>query len=1160
MSFLETVRRARAHLEEQGRVSQRALKREFDLEDETLEELVEELVDIQRVATREGRALVWCGGSRQVAGSGLPTLDSGSAASEPRHSAPDISFAGAPSARRAYTPRHLADKVLQSKSALEGERKQVTVLFADVKGSMDLAEQVDPEEWHGILDRFFQILSDGVHRFEGTVNQYTGDGIMALFGAPVAHEDHPRRACYAALHLLDGLRSYANELRLRRGLSFSTRIGINSGEVIVGKIGDDLRMDYTAQGHTVGLAARMEQIAEPGKVYLTAHTAAQIHGYFALADLGKMEVRGVHGAIHVYELQGLGQMHTRLDVSRSRGFSRFVGRADEMYVLESALVRAREGHAQVVGIVGEAGLGKSRLCYEFLERCRGRGLMTYETAGVAHGIAIPFLPVLRLFRAFYGITEQDSDATARERIAGRMLLLDERMRESLSLLFDFMGVPDPESPSPRIDPEARQRQMFDIVRRVIQARGQKETTVTLLEDLHWFDGGSTAFLEPMLEAVVGTRALVLLNFRPEYQAPWMGRSYFHQLPLTPLGSEAIRELLDALLGNDPSIAGLAEAIHARTEGNPFFTEEVVRDLIESGKLQGSKGAYRLVTQVDTLDVPNSVHALLAARIDRLAAREKDVLQTAAVIGREFDEPTLAAVVEQDAPQLREALQTLKETEFVYEQSLYPVAEYLFKHPLTQEVALASQLQERRRRLHAAVARVIEAAHGHDLDEQAALLAHHWEASADLTQAVRWHRRAAEWAGANDPLEGFRHWHKVRDLGGSLSDAESQGSRLLACRNILAGGTWRLGMSEAEMNGILEEGRSLARELDRPAATAPMLVGVAAHFVVLGRAETALEIITEGVSMINDDMNVGEVVAIETGRAYALLIAGRLPQARAALGRIIGLSGGDPQAGREVVGYSPLIWAEGLMSTTLAQLGRFPECWPHAERAIRLARECHAQENLGWALGAVALNAYLAGGTSCVPVSDIGRACVEGLEIADAVGSRYSQLVASLMLATAHFVDGDYGACEERISGTLEQARAAGTALDWQGWYLAVFADSCLARSDAGAAVERAREAIDVADAGGARYHAALARAALADALVHARAPADETTNVIAEARKLVGQSGGSSLLPRLREAEARLAGRDDREILLAGLRDAAGMYRAAGAPDPAVRLDREAAG
>src|SRR6185436_12981387 len=301
-----------------------------------------------------------------------------------------------------------------------------------------------------------------------------------------------------------------------------------------------------------------------------------------------------------------------------------------------------------------------------------------------------------------------------------------------------------------------------------------------------------------------------------------GRSSYQQLPLAPLGADAIRELLAALLGNDPSTAGLAAAIHARTAGNPFFTEEVVQTLIESGKLQGGKGAYRLVTPVEKLEVPSSVHALLAARIDRLAERDKDVLQTAAVIGREFDEPTLAAVVERDAPQLREALQTLKDAEFVYEQALFPVAEYLFKHPLTQEVALASQLQEKRRRLHAAVARVIEAAHAGDLDQQSALLAHHWEQAADLAQAVRWHRRTAEWASTRDPIEGLRHWRKVRELGRSLADDEAKDSRLRACSVILAGGSWRLGMSEDDARGCLDEGRSLAQELGRPSAMAVAL--------------------------------------------------------------------------------------------------------------------------------------------------------------------------------------------------------------------------------------------------------------------------------------------------------------------------------------------------
>jgi len=1074
-----------------------------------------------------------------------------------RGASPSLNSSSRPAGNLAVfpdAPTHLARKILASKAQLEGERKQVTVLFADVKGSMDLAEQLDPEQWSAIMKRFFAILSEGVERFEGYVDKFTGDGVMALFGAPIAHEDHARRACYAALHLQEGLRTYANELRLTRGLNFSVRQGINSGAVIVGKIGDDLRMDYTAQGHTVGLASRMEQIAEPGKVYVTAHTAADLQGYFALADLGKLEIKGVSEAMHVYELQGLGQMHTRMDVSRSRGFSRFVGRGGEMQVLEAALARARDGQAQVIGIVGEAGLGKSRLCFEFLERCRARGLMTYETTGVAHGKAIPLLPVLRLFRAFFGISEQDSATTARERIAGRLLLLDERLRESLPLIFEFMGVPDPENPAPRMDAEARQRQMFDMVRRVLQARGQKETSVTLLEDLHWFDDASAAFLDPLIDANAGTRSLILLNYRPEYQAPWMGKSCYHQLPLAPLGPEAIREMLAALLGSDSSTVGLADAIHARTAGNPFFTEEVVQSLIESGKLQGSRGAYRLVTPVDRLAVPSSVHGVLAARIDRLAAREKDVLQTAAVIGREFDEPTLAAVVEQDAPQLREALQRLKDSEFVYEQSLFPVAEYQFKHPLTQEVALASQLSERRRRLHAAVARVIEAAHPEGPGEHAALLAHHWEEAADPRQAVRWHRHAAEWATIRDPAAGVRHWRKVREQGRALDDAEGKASRLRACCAIVTGGGWRLGMSEDEVQECLDEARALAQELGHPEAIAAPLAGYAAMLTVQGRNAEAIEIVDEARGMLSDDMDASARLFVEGVGSFTELVAGRVRVALETCGRMAQRAGGDPQFGRGLTGFSPLIWAEMQSAWALAWAGRFDECWARTDRALRMAREHGDKETLCWTLGQNACCAYLARGPSGTPVKDLRIAALEAVEIAEAVGSPYSQITASSWLAVALLVRGDIEASEEQFTHALAQARSAGTSLDWHGIYLAAWADAGLARGDAEAAITRAREGIEWADAAGARFQAALARTVLADALEGAGVPAHEIAPVLAQAHALVRETGGDSLLPRLREVEARLAGRDDPTILEAGLREAEAMYRAMGAPDPADRL------
>ena len=548
---------------------------------------------------------------------------------------------------RSYTPRHLAEKILNSRSALEGERKQVTVLFADVKGSMELAEQLDPEQWHTILDRFFAILTEGVHRFEGTVNQYTGDGIMALFGAPIAHEDHAQRACFAALHARDELKLWADELRLSHGIDFAARMGINSGAVVVGKIGDDLRMDYTAQGHTVGLAQRMEQVATAHTICLSENTAKGVAGYVTLRDLGPTKIKGATEPVRVFELEGVSTLRTRLDVARARGLTRFVGRDAEMNVLETALARARAGNGQVIGVVAEAGTGKSRLCYEFAEHCRAAGMRVIEGRCAAHGRNVPLLPILQIFRHYYGITEQDSDRSAREKLAGHLLLLDDGYREVLPVLFEFFGVPDPDRPVPHIDPDLKQRQLFGVLRKLVQHGA--EDTVALIEDLHWIDGASAAWLEQWVDAIAGTRFVLIVNFRPEFEATWVRRSYYQQLPLAPLSTQAVHQILAGLLGSDPSITGLADTIHARTGGNPFFTEEVVQALIESGKLHGSAGEYRLTAPVETLDVPASVQAVLAARIDRLAERDKQVLQTAAVIGKEFGEPVLMQVLANVAP-------------------------------------------------------------------------------------------------------------------------------------------------------------------------------------------------------------------------------------------------------------------------------------------------------------------------------------------------------------------------------------------------------------------------------------------------------------------------------------------------------------------------------
>ncbi len=660
---------------------------------------------------------------------------------------------GAPSRPdlRASVPQHLAEKILRSKSALEGERKQVTILFADVSGSMALADQVEVEDWHHILNDFFVLLSHGVHRFEGTVAQYAGDGIMAIFGAPIAHEDHAQRACYAALTIIEEMSTFADDVRRRHGLNFSVRIGINSGEVIVGAIGDDLRMDYTAQGNTVGLAARVEALAAPGSAYMTENTAALVRGYLALADLGEFSLKNVRDPMRIWRLEGVGTAKSRLDLSRARGLSRFVGRRSEIAKLEDALAKAKRGERQVIGVIGEAGAGKSRLCFEFMERARREGIANYEAHCVPHGNMIPFLPALELLRAYTGLTERDDARTQREKVAGRVVLLNPAMAETLPLVFDFMGIADPAHPPPALEPEVRTRVLFEHLKLLLDAVASVNPSVVLWDDLHWIDGGSDGFLAEYIELTAGMPVLVLANSRPGYRAAWMDEPYYTEVAVGPLRDDEIRELIGERLGSDASVADLSNRIAERTGGNPFFIEEVVRGLAESGALWGDPGRYVLVNPNAELAIPPTVQAVLAGRMDKLAEHDKNLLQTAAVIGKRFELDLLKKVSGARDEVLAAGLDRLSEGGFVGVVESYPHDVYAFQHPLTQEVAYRTQLGETRAALHRRVAEELDqvCTCGDGRDDTAALLAHHWEGAGDMLQAVSWRKKAAEWAAARD---------------------------------------------------------------------------------------------------------------------------------------------------------------------------------------------------------------------------------------------------------------------------------------------------------------------------------------------------------------------------------------------------------------------------
>lgn len=1061
---------------------------------------------------------------------------------------------------RDYTPKHLADKILQSKSALEGERKQVTVLFADIKGSMELAERLDPEEWHEILDRFFAILTDGVHRFEGTVNQYTGDGIMALFGAPIAHEDHAQRACYAALHLRETAREYANAVRARHGVPFGVRLGLNSGAVVVGKIGDDLRMDYTAQGHTVGLAQRMEALAESGHICLSEFTHQLVEGYFDVEDLGPTKVKGVSEEIRIFDLNGVGAFRTRLDRSRAMGLSRFVGRDDDIAVLESALQRAISGEGQVVGVVADAGTGKSRLCSEFLDTCRTRGMTILEGRGVSHGASIPMLPMLELWRAFYEIGEQDSPETARAKIAGRLLLLDESFRESLPLLFDLLGISDPANPSPAMDAELRQKKLHGLVKRILHDPGfSTASRVILLEDLHWFDAASDSFLETFIESVPAGRDLWLVNFRPEYQAGWLQRSYYHHLPLQPLGQDAIRELLSDHLGDDPSIASLPESIHERTKGNPFFIEEVVQSLVENGHLTGSHGDYQLTTPIESLDVPPTVQALLAARMDRLSEREKQVLHTASIIGKVFSEELLSEVIANvsslDESKLSESLSALVKAEFLFEASLYPKLEYSFKHPLTQEVALGSQLKERKVKVHAAVAEALEGAGG-NLDERSAEIAQHWAEAEESGRAAGWYRRAAMWAGLSDPRESLKHWRNVRELLSKVENSTERDEVLLeACNEILSLG-WRMGGSEEEAAAVFEEGRALTENLDDTSALALMIgrYGLARYSIAGSGADYARY--GEEAALLaqhGDDPDVR--AAVTTFPAFGYWSAGDGRRALEWSEKVLEGVGSDLVVGKKLVGYSPIIGMYHVRTQSFILQGRIQDAWDHAHEGLRVAEELDEMEVLTWIIWALGTTYYSRGGEA-FPL-ELGRRC---LEIAEQLDNESSRMLAHGVLGYGHLTKRDYAAARDSFLESIRVVHEIGSQRAMHPWVLALLAEAELALGATEKALAAAREGIPLAATGGCQQFELEAQLALIAALITSDAPAhqEEIETAFVRINSLVKSSGNRAVAPRIMEMRGRLAAvlndtTASREFLI----EAVEQYDKIGADGHAARLREE---
>ena len=826
MDFVAVLDQVITLLRQRGRLTYRTLKRQFELDDAALEDLKEELIYGQRLAADEDeRVLVWMGDTA------APTPPASG-----RATAVDTSQGRAP---LTYTPPYLAEKILTSRSALEGERKQVTVLFADLKGSMELLADRDPEEARQLLDPVLERMMVAVHRYEGTVNQVMGDGIMALFGAPLAHEDHAVRACYAALAMQAAVQQYAAEVQRTHGVPLQMRVGLNAGEVVVRAIGNDLHMDYSAIGQTTHLAARMEQMAMPGSILITPAVLGLAEGYVQVRSLGPMPVKGLDVPVEVFELVGASGIRRRLQAAAVRGLTRFVGRDTELAALGQALERAGAGQGQVVAVVGEAGVGKSRLVYECVRSPRTQGWLVLESASVSYGKATPYFPVIDLLKRYVHVEDADEPRTVRARVTGQVLTLDETLQETIpALLWLLDALPD-DSPFRTLDPPQRRQRLLDALRRVLLRESQVQPLLLVFEDLHWIDTETQALLDRLVDSLPTARILLLVNYRPEYQHGWSNKTSYTQLRLDPLPPASADEVLQALLGDDPSLAPLKSLLIARTEGNPFFLEESVRALVETGVLVGERGAYRLEHALQSLQVPATVQAVLAARIDRLQPEEKRLLQTAAVIGMEVPLPLLQAIAEAPEESLQRSLAQLQATEFLYETRLFPEHEYTFKHALTHEVAYGSLLLERRRVLHARIVQALEVLAGDRVAEQVERLAHHALRGEVWDKALAYCRQAGEKVIARSAYrEAVEYFEQALGALPHLPETRDTREQAIDLRLALRTALWPSG-DFGRILALLREAEALAEALDDPRRLAQVSLFLSIHFHFMGAYDQAI---------------------------------------------------------------------------------------------------------------------------------------------------------------------------------------------------------------------------------------------------------------------------------------------------------------------------------
>jgi class 3 adenylate cyclase/tetratricopeptide (TPR) repeat protein len=1043
-------------------------------------------------------------------------------------------LAGSPSAPRAgaYTPRHLAAGILRSRHAMEGEHKQVTVLFCDLVESTRLAEQVTPETMHEIMDRVLKLMAEAIHRYGGTVNQFLGDGVMALFGAPMALEDHALRAVQAALAIRETAAGYGAQLQQQYGVDLRLRIGLNTGPVVVGRIGDDLRMDYTAIGDTTNLAARLQAMAEAGSILVSETTHRGIEGHIHTEPLALVSVKGRSQPVGVARVLGRRRQRSHLEVRAERGLTPVVGRQRELALLQECWARARRGHGLVVGLVGEPGVGKSRLVFEFRNTLVQERIGWFEGHCSALGQTRPYLPILSIVAARLQIEEGDNPLQIEEKLRRGVRQIDEDLETYIPFLREMFNLPGEDQAIRHMDPQLKRRQTFEALRALAVAGARSVPAVVVLEDLHWIDKTSEDYLAFFVESLPSMPVLVITTHRPGYVVRWAERTWYTQLGLDMLGDGDAELLITRLLGSPQVPREALLPILEKAEGNPLALEEITTSLVERGILVRDAGGIRWTGSRD-VRFPATIQDVVRARIDRLDEEVKDTLQIASAIGREFRHSLLARIVGA-AGALDDHLAALRRLELIHATRLFPEPVSVFKHAVIQDVAYLSLLLPRRRELHAAIAEAIEELYAGHLEEHAAILAHHYQQSERPAEVLRYALVAGERAARlNARAEARTYYDQARAAAEALP--ASPATRAEGIDVVLRLAAVGLTRSDIERDLVsLEQARVVASELGDELRLARVLYWLGRVHYVSGRTAAAIQYAEQSLA-------IADRLGDETLAAPSVNLLGRA-YSRSALPRAVQMMVRSAEQMQRVGNATEEATARGFAGGLLAIAGDFQRAFAYLDLGVQLAHELKDPF-------AEAAN-YFYRGIAHEQHGAPARAIPEyeqALRLAERTGDLFRVYAVKHYQGWACTMAGDVAGGRARLEESVTLAERLGTSFSL-GLAKAYFAASLIVDGQLDAAVAICEEAVRLAQGTHETFAEALAQRVLAEALLeHDRPDVPRAERAVVDAIRAQQEIGARPELARSLLTHARvLSARGDEGRATSRFAEALDMFQEMG--------------